>query len=102
MFIGSQVRDGLAEVPQELVARRSALHHVPGKYWHPGQWIVPAQFLELDDHIVGPVLRTRFPAIVDHIADAAFSHHARAYRLLVAVQVPVSYTHLRAHETVLD
>src|ERR1035437_9148841 len=87
MFIGNQVRDGLAEVPKELIAGLGALYHMSRKHWQPWQRIVPAQLLELGNHVVGPVLRTGLPAIVDHVADTTISHVVPANRLLVAVEV---------------
>ena len=74
MLVGDQVANGLAEVPQEPVAGFGAFHHLPGENRHPGQRIIAAPLLELRDHVVGPVLRTGLPAIVDHVADAALAH----------------------------
>ena len=89
VFVGDEVANGLAEVPQELVAGCGALYHLPGQNRHPRRWIIAAQLLELGDHIVGPVLRTGFPAIVDYIADALLAHPVRTHCLLVAVQIGV-------------
>ena len=87
MLVRDQIANGLAEVPQEPVAGFGAFHYLPGENRHPGQRIVATQLLELRDHVVGPVLRTRLPTIVNHVADAALAHVIRADRLLVAVQV---------------
>ena len=40
-------------------------------------------------HIIGPVLRTGFPAVVHHIAQSLLADQVRANRRLVAVQVCV-------------
>ena len=89
VLVGDQIANGLAEIPQELVAGFGAFDHLPGEDRHPGQRIVAAPLLELGHHVVGPVLRTRLPAIGNHVADAALAHVVRADRLLVAVEIAV-------------
>ncbi len=47
----------------------------------------PRRLLELRDHVVGPVLRSGFPAVVDDVADAALPHLVGADRFFVTVEV---------------
>ena len=89
MLVCDQVGNGLAKIPQEPVARFGAIDHMPRQNRHPGQRIIAAQLLELRDHVIGPILRTGLPAIVDDVADASFSHEVRANRLLVTVEVVI-------------
>ena len=67
VFVGDQVGDGLAEVPEEAVAGFGAFHHVSGEDGHPGQRIVAAALFELGDHVVGPVLRAGLPTVGDDV-----------------------------------
>ena len=87
VFVGDEIGDGLAEVPQEAVAGFGALDHAAGKHGHPGCGIVAAQLFELRDHVVSPVLRSGFPTVVDYEANASLAHQFGADGFLVAVEV---------------
>ena len=88
VVLGGQVADGLAEVPQEAVARLGALHDAAGEDRQPGPQVVAAALGELRDHLVGPVLDAGFPAVGDHVLQAALAHQ-RAHGVLVLVQIVV-------------
>src|SRR6266700_399939 len=67
MLDGDQVSDCLTKIPKKTIACRRAFHNVAGQNRQPESRIVAPQVLELQKHIVGPVLRPRFPAVVDYI-----------------------------------
>ena len=89
MLVRDQIANSLTEVPQELVTGFSTFDHLPGENRHPRQRIIAAPLLELGDHVVGPVLRTRLPAIGNHVPDAALAHVIRADRVFVTIKVAV-------------
>src|ERR1700737_5186376 len=86
MILSEQFGNGPAEVPQEAVAVRGTPHHAPRQHWHPRLRIVATTPGELRNHIVGPVLSPRLPAIVDHIPQTALAHHSTG-RVLVLVEI---------------
>ena len=87
MLIVGKVGDRLAKVPEKSVTGLSAVHDLPGQNRHPGDRIISATLSELGDHIVGPILRAGFPAVVDHIAHAPLTYERGTDGLLIAIEV---------------
>ena len=85
--IGQQVGHRAAEIPQEAVADVRAPHHTPRQRRKVGSRVVAAQPAEVGDHIVGPVLHLRFPAIHRHVPQALA--HQRPQRLRNRIEVAV-------------
>ena len=82
-----QIRDGFAEVPEKAIASFGAFDNSPGQHWQPRRRLVTAKFFELRHHVVSPVLRAGFPAVIDHVLNAFLTHLIRPNSFFVAVEV---------------
>ena len=64
--------------------------------------IVATPLGDLDDHVVGPILRTGLPTIGDYKTDSAFAHHVGPYGFFVAVEVAVHLVLNKARVQLID
>ncbi len=87
VFGRDQVRDGFTEVPEKTIAGLGAFDDSARQYRQPWCRIVAAKRFELRHHIVSPVLRSGFPAVIDHILNAFLAHLIRTNCFLVAIEV---------------
>ena len=87
VFRGNQIGNSLAEIPQEAITGFGAFYNMSGKYRQPWRGIIAPQLFELLQHLVGPVLRAGFPAVVDDELDALLAHLIGANCFFIAVQI---------------
>ncbi len=87
--VGVHVGEGATEVPQKAVAAVCALDHAPCQHRQIWRGIVAATTLKFDDHLVGPVLHSRFPTVHRHVLDGRADQIAEvlAHRIHVAGKI---------------
>src|SRR5581483_4793567 len=71
---------------KKSVARFRAFDHTASQYGYPRAQIVAAALGKLRDQVFRPVLRARFPTIVNDVFETAFAHQ-RAHRTLIVVKI---------------
>src|SRR5450432_2509130 len=105
MLIGDEVRDGLSEIPEKAIARSRTFDNTSRQHRQPRFRIVTTQCFELREHVVGPILRTSLPAVVDYILNPSLAHQISADDILIAVEIflevvlhksPIELVHLEA------
>ncbi len=86
VVLGDEVAQGLAEIPEEPVARLGAFDDPAGQDRQPGAHVVAAALRERVEHPVGPVGDPGLPAVGDHVLKTALAHEA-AGGALVLIEV---------------
>ena len=84
VIVCQHVRQRLAKIPKKSLTGLGTLDYAAGQNRHTWARIITTPLGEFRDQIVGPVLSSRLPAIINHVLKTTLTHQL-ANRILVVV-----------------
>src|SRR5581483_9870777 len=91
MVFRKHIRQCAAEVPEESIADIGAAYDPSGERGKIWSGIISTALLELFDHLIRPVLHSRFPTIHGHVADGLSPGRPERLGMRIGIAVEIAF-----------